>query len=494
MEVACSSERTPREGRNRASPRNSTLRNGDVPLLWKSLKCSYHCNARILEGILTNDLQGRGERSDFQVVMTTEIRSDLLLCFASGDSIDPVFGPKSLQGCAILAIPDANNARALRISFSGEVTPEYLTLEPISASDLTGLTQACNNIISHPVLLQEFDPVACVGKGKWGKVSVCRRPLSQQEQRLGLFAVKEIALRNKRIVKLVQNELLVMKSLGKCPFVVHLQYAIQQGRHAYLIMEFAPGGDLHTLLRKHCIRARDTLFYASELALALEHCHSVRIVHRDLKPENLLISADGHLKLADFGLAKPLPLGSLGTQTLCGTEVYAAPEMLRMAAPYGYSVDFWQFGCYIYELFCGHSPFSPAEADAPQPQQPRDLILAGAYSIPERVPSAARDLIARLLTQDPADRLGCPPGALGSDRPGEGWRAVRAHRMFRSVPWAAAARGGLRPPVVNVADGADVLENFSDEFLWEDAGFCGEVGAATPCDEELLGFYYHPGV
>jgi len=76
-----------------------------------------------------------------------------------------------------------------------------------------------------------------------------------------------------------------------------------------------------------------------------------------------------------------------------------------------------------------------------------------------------------------------------------GWREVRRHPLFGAVPWgAAAARGGLPPPAVNVREGTDVLGNFEDEFLMDSAAFAGpeERDARTPCDEAFVGFYF-PG-
>ncbi|CAN0496863.1 unnamed protein product, partial [Discosporangium mesarthrocarpum] len=78
-------------------------------------------------------------------------------------------------------------------------------------------------------------------------------------------------------------------------------------------------------------------------------------------PENILVDGNGHLRLADMGLSKRLGTGGLGaptarTTTVCGTRAYLAPEMIRKG-PYGMSVDFWQFGCFVYELYAvGSSP------------------------------------------------------------------------------------------------------------------------------------------
>lgn len=68
-----------------------------------------------------------------------------------------------------------------------------------------------------------------------------------------------------------------------------------------------------------------TLFYITETLLAIEYLHSMKIAYRDLKPENLLIAADGHIKITDFGFAKKINDRSF---TLCGTPEYLAPEII----------------------------------------------------------------------------------------------------------------------------------------------------------------------
>ncbi|KAK6011539.1 hypothetical protein OSTOST_23369, partial [Ostertagia ostertagi] len=76
-------------------------------------------------------------------------------------------------------------------------------------------------------------------------------------------------------------------------------------------------------------------------------------VYRDLKPENLLLSKTGHVKIADFGLAKLLR-GK--TYTICGTAEYIAPEVI-MKKGYGIAVDWWSLGVLIFELLHGQPPF-----------------------------------------------------------------------------------------------------------------------------------------
>ena len=72
----------------------------------------------------------------------------------------------------------------------------------------------------------------------------------------------------------------------------------------------------------------------------------------ETQPENILVDAKGHLCLADMGLSKILGTGedAVRTTTVCGTRAYLAPEMV-LRKPYGMSVDFWQFGCFVYELY-----------------------------------------------------------------------------------------------------------------------------------------------
>ena len=74
-----------------------------------------------------------------------------------------------------------------------------------------------------------------------------------------------------------------------------------------MLFEYVSGGELFSRLRKDGRFSKDiTLFYVSEILLAIQHLHNKDIIYRDLKPENLLIDKDGHVKIADFGFAKKI--------------------------------------------------------------------------------------------------------------------------------------------------------------------------------------------
>ena len=88
------------------------------------------------------------------------------------------------------------------------------------------------------------------------------------------------------------------------------------------------GGELFERIRREGLFLEDqALLYVAEIVLALEHLHGSGVVHRDLKPENVLLNAQGHVMLTDFGLARA-GIDEARCRTLCGTNEYMAPEMV----------------------------------------------------------------------------------------------------------------------------------------------------------------------
>lgn len=93
-------------------------------------------------------------------------------------------------------------------------------------------------------------------------------------------------------------------------------------------MDICTGGEIFFHLSKFKRFPEELAkFYFCEILLGIEYLHSLNIVYRDLKPENILIDIDGHVKIADFGLAKIIPRLNM-SYSFCGSPEYMSPEML----------------------------------------------------------------------------------------------------------------------------------------------------------------------
>ena len=129
-----------------------------------------------------------------------------------------------------------------------------------------------------------------------------------------------------------------------------------------IILEWASGGDLSALISRrkqlsHRFTEPEVLKYCYQLCSALAHCHqTVRLLHRDLKPANIFVSADGTLKIGDFGISRFLSNSGALAQTQCGTPLYMSPEMAQGRA-YTSAADVWALGCILYEMMSLSPPW-----------------------------------------------------------------------------------------------------------------------------------------
>mmetsp|Transcript_10432 Transcript_10432/g.18780 ORF Transcript_10432/g.18780 Transcript_10432/m.18780 type:complete len:504 (+) Transcript_10432:118-1629(+) len=245
------------------------------------------------------------------------------------------------------------------------------------------------SMVAMTAKFEDFEIGRAVGSGEFGKVFQVMHRSTQQ-----VFAMKRLSkvqYAKKGMMEKALREIAVLRAAGGHPFVVRLVHAIENSREWALVMELCPGGDLQQLLLKEgCpgLQLDQTLKLTAEVALALEHLHSRRIVFRDLKLENVVVSAEGHAKLTDFGLAKQQHLvqddegrSSLDnyaafTKTFCGSYGYAAPEVNPRREVHGCSADMYSFGVLLFMLLVGgevvHLREAPWERRVP-PETPGDL-------------------------------------------------------------------------------------------------------------------------
>ena len=262
--------------------------------------------------------------------------------------------------------------------------------------------------------------------------------------------------------------------------VVTLYYSFQDDQFLYLVMEYLPGGDVMTLLiRRDTLTEEETRFYLAQTVAALETIHRHNFIHRDIKPDNLLLDKDGHMKLSDFGLCKPIDPayqqavlpeileneaatsrdgeGNLPNTietdqkraeelanwqknrrrlafSTVGTPDYIAPEVL-LKKGYGLECDWWSVGAIMFEMLMGYAPFY---SDEPMTTCRKIVHWRHHLRIPDdaTISPEARDLIERLLC-DVDQRLGTSGGV----------EEIKSHKFFSGIDWDTLYTRGSHPIV-----------------------------------------------
>lgn len=423
--------------------------------------------------------------------------------------------------------------------------------------------------------LADFELLRRVGDGSYSHVVLAQHRTTGQEYALKVVD-KQYILRHK-VVEYIKSERQILDALKGQEGIAQLHFTFQDAYSLYLGLEYCPNGELYDQIR---LRGRldesAARFYCAETVLLLECLREHRVVHRDLKPENLLLDAQGHLKLIDFGSAKLLPpdevlpppaaasassavaaaaeeaageqdkvqqvvpaaegSGAAGTGeaaaaaaavietalgaaaaagtegesasaaalprggsssggsgageqqqggsagaaasedgkaqgheeeeeekeevsspsaskrqvSLVGTADYVSPEILNNCRV-SCAADLWALGSVLYQMLVGRPPFK-----TPSEYLTFQKIVEADYELPEGLPPAAADLIARLLVVEPAQRIGATDLA-----------ELRAHPFFEGVEWGSLrsqeAPEWMADPMDSALSGYDT----SSSFDWE---------------------------
>lgn len=246
--------------------------------------------------------------------------------------------------------------------------------------------------------VEDFDLGPRIGAGTLGDVVLAREKACRKM--VALKIVRKRRVDRLRMQRHVAREIEVHAHLCH-PHISRLLGYFWDTTRIYMMLEYAPGGDLHQLLLKQPSGKFDEAVAASfvaQVVSAVAYCHRMHVIHRDIKPQNILVSS-ARLKVADFGWA----VHTYPTErrwTVCGTIDYMPPEMVRATSGHSFGVDDWAVGTLAFELLVGQPPFL-----APDREETFRRILTAPPPFTEDVSAGARGLISCLLKRDSAERM-----------------------------------------------------------------------------------------
>ncbi|KAJ0102303.1 3-phosphoinositide-dependent protein kinase 2 [Pistacia vera] len=330
--------------------------------------------------------------------------------------------------------------------------------------------------------IQDFELGKIYGVGSYSKVVRAKKKDSGTVYALKIMDKKFITKENKTAY--VKLERIVLDQLDH-PGVVRLYFTFQDTFSLYMALESCEGGELFDqITRKVRLSEDEARFYTAEVVDALEYIHGMGLIHRDIKPENLLLTTEGHIKIADFGSVKPmqdsritvLPNAASDDKacTFVGTAAYVPPEVLN-SSPATIGNDLWALGCTLYQMLSGTSPFKDASE-----WLIFQRIIARDIRFPNYFSDEARDLIDRLLDIDPSRRPGAGP---------DGYAVLKMHPFFKGVDWKNI-RGLIPPklalePMAHSGDCDDVNDSsWNPSHIGDGSAKAndGSGGASSSCD------------
>lgn len=273
-----------------------------------------------------------------------------------------------------------------------------------------------------------------LGEGSYSTVVLATDKHTSRKYAVKILDKRHIIKEKK--VKYVNIEKHALNRLIDRTGIISLYFTFQDKHSLYFVLEYAPNGELLSLIKKYGTLNEDcTRYYGAQLLDAIKYMHDNGVIHRDIKPENILLDDRLRLQVTDFGTARLLEKKSkpgvnadgneendledypvdVRAKSFVGTAEYVSPELLE-SKYCGKPGDIWAFACIIYQMIAGKPPFKGLNE-----YQTFQKITKLQYAFSAGFPVVIRDLLKQIFVLQPSKRANIP--------------MIQLHYFFQSVNW-----------------------------------------------------------